>query len=63
MDNRRIAEARTTTQPRTKRHTVKAALSESIQRRTQREILPLFGTIDYDPAYDYKRERRKRRGR
>jgi hypothetical protein len=42
---------------------VNEALAESIQRREQQEILSLFGTIDYDPAYDYKRERRRRRGR
>ena len=63
MDNRRFAEARTTAQPRTKRLAVNEALAESIQRREQQEILSLFGTIDYDPAYDYKRERRRRRGR
>jgi len=26
----------------------------------QRQILDLFGKIDYDPGYDYKAERRKR---
>jgi hypothetical protein len=29
-----------------------------IQRRKQQRILSLFGTIDYDENYDYKRERR-----
>jgi hypothetical protein len=27
----------------------------------QLEILSLFGSIDFDPKYDYKAERRKRR--
>jgi hypothetical protein len=31
------------------------------QRRRQRRIIKLFGTIDYDPAYDYKAERRRKR--
>lgn len=38
-----------------------AALIEYIQRRKQQDILGLFGTIDFDEAYDYKRERRSRR--
>jgi hypothetical protein len=27
----------------------------------QQEILSLFGTIDYEPGYDYKRERKAKR--
>ncbi len=38
-----------------------AALDECIQRREQQDILPLFGTIDYDRNYDYKRERTRKR--
>ena len=45
---------------RTKRETVNEALKEYIQRRRRRRILDLFGTIDYDPTYDYKQARRKR---
>jgi hypothetical protein len=40
---------------------VTAALDEYIQRRKQQDVLPLFGTIEYDAAYDSKRERRKKR--
>jgi Arc/MetJ family transcription regulator len=43
---------------RTKRATVNEALKEYIQRRRRRGILKLIGTIDFDPAYDYKRARR-----
>lgn len=39
-----------------------AALREYIERREQRKILSLFGTIDYDRSYDYKRERKRLRG-
>lgn len=42
----------------TKRDAVTAALKEYIERRKQIEILKLAGTIDYDPAYDYKKVRR-----
>jgi Bacterial antitoxin of type II TA system, VapB len=46
---------------RTKRDTVNAALDEYIRRRKQQQIVSLFGTIEYDPAYDYKRARRDKR--
>lgn len=44
----------------TKKATVTEALQEYIQRRKQLGILELFGTIDYDPDYDYKKARRRR---
>jgi hypothetical protein len=61
IDDRLIEEARKLGHHRTKKDAVNAALDEYIQRRKQQEILSLFGTIDYDPAYDYKRERRGKR--
>ncbi|HET9227493.1 MAG TPA: type II toxin-antitoxin system VapB family antitoxin [Thermoanaerobaculia bacterium] len=42
---------------RTKKATVTEALQEYIRRRKQSEILDLFGQIDYDPEYDYKKQR------
>ena len=32
---------------------------EDITNKTQISILELFGTIDYDPTYDYKKQRRR----
>ncbi len=61
IDDGLIEEARKLGGHRTKKDTVNAALDEYIRRRKQQEILSLFGTIDYDPAYDYKRERRGKR--
>jgi len=61
IDDRLITEAQKLGHHRTKKDTVTAALDEYIQRRKQRSILPLFGTIEYDRAYDYKRERRWKR--
>jgi Arc/MetJ family transcription regulator len=58
IDDRLIKEARKLGHHRTKKDTVNAALDEYIQRRRQLDILQLFGTSEYDPAYDYKRERR-----
>jgi Arc/MetJ family transcription regulator len=61
IDDRLIAEAQKLGRHRTKKEAVSAALDEYIRRRKQQEIVSLFGTIDYDEAYDYKRERRRRR--
>jgi Arc/MetJ family transcription regulator len=44
----------------TKRATVNEALSEYIARRRRRAALVEFGTFDFDPGYDYKRERARR---
>lgn len=44
---------------RTKKATVTEALEEYIQRRKQAKIVRLFGTIDFDKAYDYKKQRRR----
>ena len=56
-----IEEARILGGHKTKKEAVTAALTEYVQRRQQRGIIELFGTIDYDPAYDYKAERRRKR--
>jgi len=61
IDDQLIQEARKLGHHRTKKDTVTAALDEYIRRRKQQEILSLFGTIEYDPAYDHKRERRAKR--
>ena len=61
IDDRLLEEAQKIGGHRTKRETVTAALNEYIRRRKQQEILELFGKIDYDPEYDYKRERRRKR--
>ena len=35
------------------------AMEEFIQHRKQTKIVDLFGTVDFDPKYDYKKQRRK----
>jgi len=47
---------------KTKKEEVPAAIEEYLQRREQLRILELAGAIDYDPDYDYKALRRRRRG-
>ena len=41
----------------TKKAAVTLALEEFIARREQRKILEIFQSLDWDPGYDYKRER------
>jgi len=36
---------------------IETALREYIQRHKRIKIIELFGTIDYDPSYDYKQQR------
>ncbi len=45
---------------KTKKAAVTKALEEFIARREQREILDLFGKLDWEPDYDYKSERSRR---
>ena len=61
IDDRLIDEARKLGHHRTKKEAVTAALDEYIQRRKQQSILSLFGTIEYNGLYDYKRERSSKR--
>lgn len=61
LDDRLIEEARRVGGHATKKAAVTAALDEYIRRRKQRDILKLFGTIDYDSDYDYKANRRRDR--
>lgn len=44
---------------RTKKDTVNEALAEYIRHRKQLKVIDLFGTIELDPAYDYKKQRRR----
>ena len=45
---------------KTKKATVTRALREFIARREQAHLLELFGTLDWDDGFDYKRERTRR---
>ena len=57
IDDGLIDEARRVGNHKTKKEAVTTALKEYIDRRRQLEILKLFGTIDYDHAYDYRKMR------
>jgi len=60
LDDRMIEEARRIGRHKTKKEAVTAALEEYIKYRKRLRLLDLAGTIDYDPNYDYKAERRRR---
>ena len=45
---------------KTKKATVTKALQEFIARRRQGELVELFGKLDWDDDFDYKRERVRR---
>ena len=61
LDDRLIEEARRIGRHKTKKEAVTSALTEYVRRRKRPRVLDQFGTIEYDPRYDYKAERRKRR--
>jgi Arc/MetJ family transcription regulator len=58
IDDRLLDQVRSMGGYRTKRDTVNQALREFIERRQRLELTKLAGKIEYDPKYDYKRERR-----
>lgn len=60
LDDRLIEEARRIGHHKTKKEAVTSALTEYVKRRKRLGILKMFGTVEYDPAYDYKVERLKR---
>ena len=58
LDDKLIDEARRIGGHATKKEAVTAALDEYIRRRKQLDLLKHFGTIDFDPDYDYKKNRK-----
>jgi len=59
IDDRLLDEALRVGGQRTKKDTVNQALEEYVRHRKQARILELFGKIDFEPRYDYKRQRRR----
>ena len=61
FDDKLIEQARRLGKHKTKKEAVTTALQEYVRHRKQQRILLDFGTVDFDPAYDYKAERRRKR--
>jgi Arc/MetJ family transcription regulator len=57
LDDRLIEEAVALGKHRTKKAAVTQALTDYIRHLRQEKILDLFGAVDIDPEYDYKRQR------
>jgi hypothetical protein len=57
IDPKLIDRALAVSGEKTKKAAVTKALQEFIARREQRRILKLFAALEWDPAYDYKKER------
>lgn len=60
IDDALLERARRIGKLRTKKETVTQALTEFIQRRKQRDILKVLGTIEFREGWDYKKDRRGR---
>ncbi len=60
LDDKLIEAAVIVGKHKSKKDAVNAALEEYVRHRKQMEIIELFGTIDYDPSYDYKAARKRK---
>lgn len=60
IDESLLNEALALGRMKTKKAVVNEALAQYVRAHKQQLILELAGTIDYDPDYDYKAERRAR---
>ena len=59
LDDRLIKQAVALGNHRTKRAAVTQALTDYICHLRQERILEVFGKVDFDSGYDYKRQRAK----
>jgi len=60
LDDEMIRKAVKLGKHRTKKEAVNQALKTYVQRLEQEKVFNLFGTVDYDPAYDYKKQRSRK---
>ena len=59
IDDKLLEEARIVGKHTTKKAVVNEALAEYIQRRKQSAIIGLFHSVEYDPDFDYKAQRKE----
>jgi len=60
LDDALVAQAKRLGRHKSKREAVDQALTEYVSRLKQREVLDLFGTLEWDATYDHKKERKRR---
>lgn len=58
LDEELLSKAMSLGGMRTKKEAVNQALLEYVQKREQLKILDFFGTVDMDPDFDYKKQRK-----
>ena len=59
IDPRLLDRALAVSGERTKKAAVTRALEEFIARRRQKQLIELFGSLEWDPGCDYKAERER----
>jgi Arc/MetJ family transcription regulator len=59
IDDALLADAMKLGKHKSKREAVNAALEHYRRALRAEGLIELFGTIEYDPGYDYKEERRR----
>ena len=59
LDDKLILQAQKAGRHRSKKEAVTAALKEYIAHKKQIEITKLFGSIEFDKDYDYKKARKQ----
>jgi len=57
LDDRLILEVKKAGHHKSKKDAVTAALREYLAHRRRLEVMSAFGTIDFDPGFDYKKAR------
>lgn len=60
IDDKLIQKAVDVGRHRTKREAVTAALTAYVNHLQQHDIIAEFGSVDYDSAYDYKKQRTRK---
>src|SRR4051812_49707946 len=61
LDDKKVDLARKVGNHRTKREAVDSALDAYIRLKRRERLIEMMGTIDFDPDYDYKKERQRKR--
>jgi len=61
LDNKLVMQALKLGRHKTKKEAVTIALEEYINHKRQLDILKIFGTIEFDNNYDYKKMRSRGR--
>ena len=59
LDDKLIIKAQKVGHHKTKKEAVTAALNEYISLKKQLEIVDLFGSIDFDKNFNYKKARKR----